>query len=273
MKKSFILFITGSALIMASCNSSTADKKTTEKKDTIAANFVKKIFNMEYKASVVEIEPGKEITLFFTPKIKGEENEPVPLEAGHGKKLNLMVVSDDLSSFYQLWPVYQADGSYAVNYKFPVGGKYNLILVYKPSSNNNEKVVENIPVLIKGNSPAPIAYKETKLTDEAEDGYSVTLNPKNNVFKINEELHIEGIVKLNGKEADVTSFDKYQDGKANMVILKMSDKTYDHSHSDAANGRFDFHHTFKQPGAYRAFLQFQVEGKVYTTDFTFYVKE
>ncbi len=269
MKRILLMLIAGTAFYIASCNNSSADNKTTEQKDT--ADVVKQNFNMQYKANVAEIESGKDVTLYFTPKIKGQENEQVALEDGHGKKVNLMVLNDDLSQFYQLWPEYQADGAYSVNYKFPNGGKYEYILVYKPSSNNGEKVIENIPVTVKGNNLQPIAYNETKLTDDAEGGYSVTLNVKDGILKPNAKLQIEGIVKQNGKEVDVTKFDTFQDGKANMVILKMSDKGYDHSHSDAVNGRFDFHHTFNQPGSYRAFLQFQIEGKVYTTDFTFLI--
>jgi plastocyanin len=272
MKGISLIFIAGTALYIVSCNSSSADNKTAEQKDTVTVNIVKQRFNMQYKPNVAEIESGKDVTLYFTPKIKGQENEQVALESGHGKKVNLMVVSDDLSQFYQLWPEYQADGSYAVNYKFPNGGKYEYIVVYKPSSNNGEKVIENIPIIVKGSNPAPAAYTATKLTDETEDGYSVTLNVKEGDWNVNSKIRIDGAVEKNGSEVNTSLFDTYQDGKANMVILRLDNKGYDHSHSDAVNGHFDFHHTFKQPGGYRAFLQFKIGGKIYTADFTFKVK-
>lgn len=271
MKGISLIFIAGTALYIASCNNSSADNKTTEQKDT--ADVVKQSFNMQYKANVAEIESGKDVTLYFTPKIKGQENEQVALEDGHGKKVNLMVVNDDLSQFYQMWPDYQADGAYTVNYKFPNGGNYEYILVYKPSSNNGEKVIENIPATVTGKSPAANTYNETTLTDETDDGYSLTLIVKKGSLKANIELQMEGIVKQNGKEVDASKFDTYQDGKANMVILKMSNKGYEHSHSDAVNGRFDFRHTFKEADSYRAFAQFQVAGKIYTTYFTFIVTQ
>ncbi|HEX5653857.1 MAG TPA: hypothetical protein VFX58_12335, partial [Chitinophagaceae bacterium] len=37
---------------------------------------------------------------------------------------------------------------------------------------------------------------------------------------------------------------------------------------DVANGKFDLHTTFKNPGIYRGWIQFQADGKVHTVDFT-----
>jgi len=272
MKALSVVLIATSLFIINSCNSTSADKTATEQKQSDPANIVKQSFYMQYKTGANEIEAGKVVTLYFTPRIKGRESEPVALESGHGKKVNLMIVSDDLSQFYQLWPEYQADGSYTADFTFPTGGKYEHILVYKPSSNNGEKVTENIPLTVKGKDYIAARFNETKLTDETEDGYSVTLNVKEGDWKVNSKMRIEGMGKKNGSEVNASAFDTYQDGKANMVILKMDNKEYDHSHSDAVNGRFDFQHTFKQPGRYRAFLQFKVGGKIYTTDFTFNVK-
>ncbi len=226
---------------------------------------------MQYKASAPEIEAGKEVTLSFTPTIKGKENEQVALEAGHGKKVNLMVVSDDLSQYSQLWPEYNADGSYSVKHTFTGGGKYHFVLVYKPTSNNGKNITENIVVTVGGKPATPKNYSSTKLTATAQD-YSITLVPNVAELKANEALLFNAVVKQNNKELDVNSFDTYLDGKANLVIIKSDDKSYDHSHSSVKNGHLDFEHTFTKSGIYRGWMQFQNQGKVYTSDFTFDVK-
>lgn len=272
MKQQLFAFLALISSGFAACNNSTPEE-TNVIEDNSVTTSTKKEFMMQYKSNTPELQEKKAVTLHFTPKIKGQETEQVALESGHGKKVNLMIVNDDLSQFYQLWPEYQADGSYAADFTFPNGGKFEYILVYKPGSNNGEKIIENIPVTVMGKGVAANTYNETVLTDEADDGYSLTLTVKQGYLKANANLQMEGIVKLNGKEVDVSKFDAYQDGKANMVILKTSNKSYEHSHSDAVNGRFDFRHTFKEAGSYRAFAQFQVADKIYTTYFTFIVTQ
>jgi hypothetical protein len=69
---------------------------------------------MQYNCNKLGIESGKECTLLFTPKIKGKENEAVPLQVIHEKKLHLIVVSKDLAYFEHIHPEYQADGSYQI---------------------------------------------------------------------------------------------------------------------------------------------------------------
>lgn len=261
-------------IFFVGCKNTASDNTASNDKQVNNAIITPKLsFYMAYRTSMTDIEAGKEITFHFTPKIKEQESEQVALESGHGKKVNQMIVSDDFSQFYQLWPEYQSDASYASQITIPFGGKYEHILVYKPSSNNGQKVIENIPFVVKGKNYSPQSFKDVKLTDVTEDGYTVMLTVKEGEWKVNSKMKIEGVVKKDNADIDASTFDTYQDGKANMVILKMSDKGYDHSHSDAANGRFTFNHTFKYPGIYRAFLQFKSRDKVYTNDFAFNIKE
>jgi hypothetical protein len=257
-------------LLLTACNGNSASNTNSETDSSEAKTPAdKNSYHILFKPEDSVIEAGKEATLSFTPKIKEKENQQVPLEESHGKKINLMVVNDDLSFFNQLWPAYNTDGSYSAKQKFPTGGKYHLILIYKPGG--GEKKTENILVNVTGKPVAEKNYNANKFTAST-DNYTVILTPNMPVLKTNELLHFDGLVKQNGKEIDANELDTYLEGKANLVLLKMDDKSYEHSHSDAQKGHFDFHHTFKQPGIYRGWLQFQNQGKVFTTDFTFDVK-
>lgn len=258
-------------LSLTACNGNSASN-TSSKTDSseVKTVGVKNSYHLIYKSEDSVIEAGKEAKLSFIPKIKEKENQQVPLEESHGKKINLMVVNDDLSFFNQLWPAYNTDGSYSVKQKFPAGGKYHLILIYKPSG-EAEKVTENILVTVKGKSGIEEKYNSNKFTASTEN-YTITLTPNMPVLKTNELLHFDALVKQNGREIDAGAFDTYLDGKANLVLLKMDDKSYEHSHSNARKGHLDFHHRFKSPGVYRGWLQFLTGGKSFITDFTFDVK-
>ena len=58
-----------------------------------------------------------------------------------------------------------------------------------------------------------------------------------------------------------------------MVVIGLVDKEYLHVHPDVVEGKFDLHTTFKKPGIYRGWIQFQADKKVHTIDFTLNVKE
>jgi hypothetical protein len=75
-------------------------------------------------------------------------------------------------------------------------------------------------------------------------------------------------VQRDGKEINAGSLENYLGAKAHMVVLSLDDKEYLHVHPEVVNGKFDLHTTFKKPGIYRGWIQFQNEGKVHTIDFT-----
>ncbi|MDP3557666.1 MAG: hypothetical protein Q8T03_09850 [Bacteroidota bacterium] len=89
------------------------------------------------------------------PNAAEKENEAVPLQVIHEKKLHLIVVSKDLAYFEHIHPEYQADGSYQIKIlpkgkaytiskghnetRFDNGGDYMLFADYAPASGNHCK--------------------------------------------------------------------------------------------------------------------------------------
>jgi hypothetical protein len=90
------------------------------------------LFEMRFTAPKEAI-AGKELTLIFTPKIKGNEASLVPLDVQHEKKIHLIVVSSDLASFEHIHPEFQEDGSYHVKTTFKQGGTFMLFTDYQPT--------------------------------------------------------------------------------------------------------------------------------------------
>lgn len=238
-------------------------------------------YKMQFASAPTELTAGQAATLSFTPTVVGKESESVALDLQHEKKIHLIVVSEDLSYFEHIHPDYQSDGSYQIkvlgkgqNYtqgtgknetKFENGGNYFLFADYKPTGGSHQ--VEKVPVKVAGATKAPVTFKGDKLSGNA-DNYYVNLAATGGKLITGTQMHIAGTVLKDGKQIDATTLEDYLGAKAHMVVISLDEKEYLHVHPDVADGKFDLHTTFKKPGIYRGWIQFQAEGKVRTIDFT-----
>jgi hypothetical protein len=241
---------------------------------------------MEFKKSPDKVEAGKECTFSFTPKIKGKETEPVPLDIEHEKKIHLIIVSEDLSYFEHIHPEYKASGDYEIKVlpkgieytdkkgkhetKFENAGNYILFADYKPTGGNH--TVDKINLIVSGNAPAPKKFTTEKLTGTSDD-YSITLEPEGGKFITGGLMHISAVLKNKGKKTDANSLGDYLGAKAHMVVIGLDEKNYLHVHPNVKNGSFDLHTTFEKPGTYRGWIQFKAEDTLHTLDFVIIVKE
>jgi hypothetical protein len=241
---------------------------------------------MAFKAMPTVVEAGKAAMLSFTPSIKGNESEMVPLDIQHDKKLHLIVVSKDLSYFDHIHPEFQASGSYDINVlakgtnytngkfhnetKFEQGGDYVLFADYVPSGASHQ--LERIELNVAGAPYKAQTYTASKTTSMV-DGYEVMLMPEGGKFFSEGTSHISGIVKKDGKEVPADSFENYLAAKAHVVVVSEDSKNYLHVHPEVENGRLDLHTTFGKAGIFRGWMQFQTNGQVHTADFVIKVEE
>jgi hypothetical protein len=238
-------------------------------------------YKMEFKTNPAQLEAGKEGSFALTPKIAGREGEAVALDVVHEKKIHLIVVSDDLSYFEHIHPEYSADGSYQIKVigkgqsysseagknetRFENGGNYFLFADYQPTGGLHQ--VEKIPLKVAGPAKGAASFKENKLTGTS-GAYSVTLAPAGGNLVSGVPAKITGTVMSQGKEVDPNMLENYLGAKAHMVVISLNEKEYLHVHPDVAGGKFELNTTFKNPGIYRGWIQFQSAGKVHTIDFT-----
>ena len=241
---------------------------------------------MAFKAMPTVVEAGKAAMLSFTPSIKGNESEMVPLDIQHDKKLHLIVVSKDLSYFDHIHPEFQASGSYDINVlakgsnytngkfhnetKFEQGGDYVLFADYVPSGASHQ--LERIELNVAGAPYKAQTYTASKTTSMI-DGYEVMLMPEGGKFFSEGTSHISGIIKKDGKEVPADSFENYLAAKAHVVVVSEDSKNYLHVHPEVENGRLDLHTTFGKAGIFRGWMQFQTNGQVHTADFVIKVEE
>jgi hypothetical protein len=240
---------------------------------------------MAFKAEPA-VEAGKTSKLSFTPSIKGNESEMVPLDIQHDKKLHLIVVSKDLSYFDHIHPEFQASGAYEINVlpkgtnytngkfhnetKFEQGGDYVLFADYVPSGAAHQ--LERIELNVTGTPYKVQKYTASKTTSMT-DGYEVILMPEGGKFFSEGTSHISGIIKKDGKEVPADSFENYLAAKAHVVVVSEDSQNYLHVHPEVVDGRLDLHTTFGKAGIFRGWMQFQTNGQVHTADFVIIVEE
>ncbi|MCP1385820.1 hypothetical protein [Runella salmonicolor] len=285
MKKTFKFIFTlslsvATAAFLGSCGNSSDKKNETEHHEGDGHDHAKEghdhaegeehhhgsdeNYSTQLKTAPESPQAGQEVMLLLTPKLKKDEKAEVPLEVNHEKKMHLIAVSEDLSTFQHLHPEYQASGSYDVKATFPTGGKYLLFADYKPSEGG--EVADKLPIIVGGKANATTSYSAEKLT-WTNNGLSLTLQTKSGKFVTGKEQHINGLLTQDGRTLKVETLENYLGAKAHVVMIEMADKDYVHVHPGTENGNFHLHVTFEHAGMYRAWIQFVVNGKVQVADF------
>jgi hypothetical protein len=240
-----------------------------------------------FAANPGQLEAGKPAMLSFTPKIKGNESAPVPLDLVHEKKMHLILVSDDLSWFDHIHPEYQASSAYDIKVlgknetfsngrghnetRFEAGGKYWAFTDFKPTGGLNQ--VNKTELNVAGAPVKTVAYIQPKLTTTV-DGYTLAMEAGHGSagFTTGSPQHIPVTIKQGGKAIDPATFENYLGEKAHLVLVEVASKEFVHTHPAAEGGKLDIHTTFAKSGTYRGWLQFQTNGKVHTADFVLKVE-
>lgn len=239
-----------------------------------------------FAASPAQLEAGKPGMLSFTPKIKGNESAPVPLDLVHEKKMHLILVSDDLSWFDHIHPEYQASGAYDIKVlgkgenfakgrghnetRFETGGKYWAFTDFKPTGGLNQ--VHKTELNVAGTPAKAVAYTQPKMTTTV-DGYAVKFDPHGSMLTSGAPVHLHIDITEKGKRLSPASIENYLGAKAHVVMIETTTKEFLHVHPEAVGEELEMNTTFAKPGIYRGWLQFQTGGKVHTADFVLKVEE
>ncbi len=241
---------------------------------------------MAMKAEPAELTAQQNASLFFTPKVKGDESARVPLDVVHDKKMHLIVVSNDLSYFDHVHPEFQATGDYKINVtnaagvkaagmgnaftQFPSGGDYMLFADYVPTGAGHK--LEKIPLHVSGNSiPQKSWSKEVLMAKDGE--FEMRLKTGSGQFYSLQTNHIDAPLMRNGKAIKTSELDDFLGAKAHMVVIGVNDMAYLHVHPEEHDGVLDLHADFEKPGFYRGWIQFKYKGELHTMSFVIEVKD
>ncbi|MDQ3252824.1 MAG: hypothetical protein M3R15_02780, partial [Acidobacteriota bacterium] len=251
-------------------------------------------FRTEFTAEPREVRAGAPATLAFT--VKNSSGETVrDLEIVHEKPLHLLVVSDDLSEFYHIHPVQQADGSYRVAHTFPHGGRYKLYADFTPLG--GAQVVDRFDLQVSGTSRPRVALTPDRTKTKTVAGLRVGMSPSREL-RAGQELMLDFATFDARTGRPATDLQNYLGELAHFVII--SEDAVDflhahpmargaeghgghgdsnaapHAHGNGAQGgtsEVSAHTTFPRAGLYKVWAQFQRSNQVITVPFVLRVAE
>jgi hypothetical protein len=204
----------------------------------------------------------------------------------HDKLLHLIIVnSEDLSHFAHIHPKLNKEtGIFHIAHTFTKAGRYKMWIDAKPSGGMQILTafafnVEGQPV----HSPANITSDKTFVKEVVTDGqsYQVTLDFQRENLGVGRNTKMTFEIK----DADgnpISNLEALMAAGGHCVIIDANGQEFLHVHpaeevDDVASWRggpsVSFLANFPKPGLYRAWGQFQHEGRLLTADFTFEVPE
>jgi uncharacterized OB-fold protein len=202
----------------------------------------------------------------------------------HDKFLHLIMVnSKDLSHFVHIHPKLDKEtGIFDITHTFPKAGKYKMWIDAKPKGGIQTLTafafnVEGQPI----HSPETIAHEQTRVKNVVAErqSYQVRLNcqPEQLVTGSDVKMTFE-IRDADGKP--IINLEPLMAAGGHCVIIDADGQEFLHVHpaeevQDVPGWRggpsVSFLANFPKPGLYRAWGQFQHEGRLLTADFTFEV--
>jgi hypothetical protein len=230
------------------------------KPDTLSES---KQINLKFESDLNSVAAGENFKIVFNPVLKADSNNLVKLETIHERKVHLIIVSDDLEYFDHIHPVEMNNGTYAVEFVLPSGGKYKLYAEYKPES--YDKITDEFDFIVSGKSKAEKIY-ESKSTAYTGKEYSVKLLNAENLIAGEDQTIIAEFYK-DGKKLNVNTLDNYLGEKAHAVLISIRDKKFMHVHPMVMDNKLNLHLNIEKSDLYRLWIQFKINGQVHTADF------
>lgn len=239
-------------------------------------------FRMELATMPTVVAAGKSVKLTLTPRRTKDNSVVKELDIHHEKPMHLIMVSQDLGWFAHEHPVVQSDGSLTLDFTFPHGGNYVLYADINPKGDRNQV----FPVALKVDGPKK-KYPPLKenLKEKRKTGdYSVTLVPTP-ALKSGAPVTLKYHLQHKGK--DVKDLQPYLGSLGHSVILSEDTTQYLHAHPPGGHSHgehaghgapmtggpdVEFMATFPRAGTYKAWVQFQHQGKVLTFDHVLAIK-
>jgi hypothetical protein len=241
-------------------------------------------YNVNVQFDPVTPQAGKptDLRLVVTEQKVGEPIKQFDII--HDKLMHLIIVnSEDLSHFAHVHPKLDKEtGIFSITHTFAKAGKYKMWIDVKPKGRVQILTafafnVEGQPVHI----PPTVTHERNRVKNVVADGesYQVMLNcqPEQLVTGRNIKMTFE-IRDANGKP--IRNLEPLMAAGGHCVIIDADAREFLHVHpteevNNAVGWRggpsVSFLANFPMPGLYRAWGQFQHEGKLLTADFTFEV--
>jgi hypothetical protein len=211
-------------------------------------------------------EPGARELLRFS--ILDPEGEPVTdFDIEHERRMHVIVARDDLTGFQHVHPEMDASGEWSVPVRFAKPGSYR---VFADFSSEGTSLTLSDSVLVPGEA-ARRELPPVEALATSDGGYEVELDAGE--IAAGGDAELEFTVSRDGEPVEIQP---YLGADGHLVALREGDLAYLHVHplsdisgSKSATGEpIAFAATFPTAARYRVYLQFKVDGRVETVEFT-----
>jgi hypothetical protein len=239
-------------------------------------------FKLKVDTTPRVIKAGQPIEFRFSVHhpITGEQSRDFAIV--HEKLFHLFVISRDLEEFAHIHPERHTDGTFTISHTLPRPGLYMLFADFLPMGGGSQ--ITGYPIATVG-VDADLTAATAKLTADAVlkktvDGVNVEVMNERSTILGGEEIDLLFRFSDAKTDAPISNLEKYLGAFGHLVILSEDMTEYVHAHprdesrpdptapvSGGPEVLFDA--LLPKPGRYRAWLQFQRNGKLSTATFTF----
>ncbi|GAA0363523.1 hypothetical protein GCM10009541_02220 [Micromonospora gifhornensis] len=196
--------------------------------------------------------------------VDGNRQPATDFAVVHDEPLHLIVVGRDLSGYQHLHPSMSPDGVWTVPLELPRAGDYRLYADFSVTTADGRQ----LPLVLGVDHHVPGVYTPAQLPapePKATAGpYTVSMEGTPTIG-----LSAPIVLRVAGASGPV-QLEPYLGAYGHLVVVREGDLGYVHVHPEPelADGAVTFWLTVPSVGRYRAFFDFQVDGKVHTADYT-----
>jgi hypothetical protein len=196
----------------------------------------------------------------------------------HTKKMHLIIVRSDLGAFFHVHPVLHPDGTFTYRFRFPTPGTWHLFCEVSPTGAGEQTLLAT--QFVQGDAPQPTQLPTPTCAPVYDAGMKLTLDTHP------QTAHRTSTMRLllsDPAGKPLHDLQPWLAAPAHLTLISQDGFTFIHSHPDSSPeamaaarkkpGDFDFVVRFPRAGTYKAWLQFQRAGTVYTMPFLMAVQQ
>ncbi|WP_328346414.1 copper resistance CopC family protein [Micromonospora sp. NBC_00421] len=197
-------------------------------------------------------------------RIVGTDGQPATRFAVvHDKQLHLVVVGRDLSGYQHLHPTMEADGTWTVPLTLARPGGYRIYADFSVTGADGS----TLPLVLGVDHQVPGAHDPVPLPPAAP---RATAGPFTVTMAGTPTVGVTVPLSFRPDGVDPARLERYLGAYGHLVVVREGDLGYVHVHPEPelVDGAVRFWLTAPSAGRYRAFFDFQVDGKVHTAQYT-----
>ncbi|MEU8216466.1 copper resistance protein CopC [Micromonospora taraxaci] len=200
-------------------------------------------------------------------RIVGTDRQPATRFAVvHEKPLHMIVVGRDLTGYQHVHPTMAPDGTWSVPLTLAQPGGYRVYADFSVTATNGAQV----PLVLGVDHTVPGAHTPAALPPAQAQ---VTAGPYAVSMSGTPTVGVTAPMQFQVQRAEAAApvqLERYLGAYGHLVVVREGDLGYVHVHpeQELVDGTVQFWLTAPSSGRYRAFFDFQVEGKVHTAEYT-----